>query len=131
MVSAMSSASTMIRPWSASVARCLPCTSVRIEFCAELNSSRFSSSGRSEATAIIIPKTVETSASSDRPPRISDRRSFFKRGRPGGGGSGRTVMSGRSRSLILRMEARSRHPGASAVIPRGGGGDRPHGGAGL
>ncbi len=67
MCGEMSRDGMMIRPWLASVARYVPWTSVSSEFCAFLNSSRFSSSGRSEATAIIIPKAVETSARIDRP----------------------------------------------------------------
>ena len=51
----------------------------------------FSSEGRSLATAIIIPNTVETRASVERPARISASRIFFSFGRPRalGGGTAR------------------------------------------
>ncbi len=63
---------------------------------------RFSSAGRSDETAIIIPKTVETSARAARPARISTSRSFFSRGRRWRGrrGKGRVVARGGSATLM-------------------------------
>jgi hypothetical protein len=54
----------------------LPLTSRSVEFFERLYSSRFSSEGRSWATAIIIPNTVETAPSMPRPATISARRSL-------------------------------------------------------
>jgi hypothetical protein len=62
----------------------------RIEFSAASNSAWFSSDGRSLATAISIPNTVETTASEHRPSNTNASRSFFSLGfvRRGGGGGG-------------------------------------------
>src|SRR4051794_34960424 len=57
----------------------------RTEFFALSYWARFSRLGRSLATAISIPKTVEISASTDRPPITRPRRSFFSFGFGGGG----------------------------------------------
>src|SRR3954451_16185941 len=63
----------------------LPLTSRKTEFLDRLYSWRFSREGRSWATAIIIPKTVETQASMPRPATIRARRSLYPRGRVSGG----------------------------------------------
>ena len=71
----------------------LPLASSRIEFFAALNSFCDSSAGRSWATAIIIPNTVETNASMEMPARIRPKRNRLSLGRdglplvPGGAGS--------------------------------------------
>ena len=57
-------------------ASCRPVSSSRTELREFLYSWRFSRLGRSWATAIIIPKTVETTASAARPARISAIRSL-------------------------------------------------------
>src|SRR5918998_4464223 len=55
------------------------------EFLERLYSARFSSGGRSLDTAIIIPKTVDTSARPASPARITARRSFLSFGLAGAG----------------------------------------------
>src|ERR1044071_2544758 len=68
----------MIRPWlEVSVVRRLPWTSVRIEFLRLATCGSCSSDGRSEATAIIIPKIVEITASAASGTRIARSRSFL------------------------------------------------------
>src|SRR4051812_17146057 len=71
------SLATWVRP--------LPASST--EFLAARYSALFSSAGRSLATAMSIPKTVETPASSVRPTATKPRRSFLSL-RLGGGGGG-------------------------------------------
>jgi hypothetical protein len=55
------------------------------EFSARSYWARFSRLGRSLATAISIPKTVEITARMERPPNTSPSRSFFSFGLRGGG----------------------------------------------
>src|SRR5687767_15115100 len=85
-----------------------PLTSRTTVFLEARNWAKFSSAGRSEATAIIIPKTVETPARMLRPTSTSAKRSFFIRGLPpppdplpiavgGGGGGGRVPAERRPR----------------------------------
>src|SRR4051812_37867414 len=58
-----------------------PLRSYSTELRARWNSARFSMSGRSAATAIIIPNAVDSSAMSERPATMSMSRSFLRRGR--------------------------------------------------
>src|SRR3954447_1089841 len=58
-----------------------PLRSYSTELRARWNSARFSMSGRSAATAIIIPNAVDRSAMSERPATMSRSRSFLRRGR--------------------------------------------------
>src|SRR6476659_5793540 len=58
-----------------------PLRSYSTEFRARWNSARFSMSGRSAATAIIIPNAVDRSAIRERPATMSRSRSFLRRGR--------------------------------------------------
>src|SRR5215210_6690598 len=58
----------------------------RTEFSAFLYSAWLSSAGRSLATAMSIPNTVETRARQARPKRMNASRSFFTRVRGGWGG---------------------------------------------
>ena len=62
------------------VASRVPLRSTMTEFSARSYWARFSSDGRSWATAIMIPKIHETSASSARPMKTRGARSFFSRG---------------------------------------------------
>ena len=79
----------MIRPWlEVSVVRRVPRMSVSTEFLRLATCGSCSSAGRSEATAIIIPKTVETTASSASGTRIASRRSFLTFVLTRGGGEG-------------------------------------------
>src|SRR4051794_34844727 len=79
------------------VASGLSLAETSVEFLALRYSARFSSAGRSLATAMSIPNTVETRASAARPRRISASRSFLSLGfRRGGEGllpSGWTIGS--------------------------------------
>ena len=85
MTGEMSSKPTRMREWLfVRTPSVRPCTSVSTEFRASWYSLRFSRSGRSEATAIIIPKAVETSASSASGTRMASSRSFLTRGGVGG-----------------------------------------------
>ena len=68
----------------------LPWSSTTTEFLASANSFLFSSWGRSRVIAIIIPKKVETIASSPRPRTRISRRSFLMR--PGLGLRGRRAL---------------------------------------
>jgi hypothetical protein len=60
-----------------SFAICSPVEANRVEFTAERSCAFASSCGSSVATAIIIPNTVEISASALRPSRTSASRSFL------------------------------------------------------
>jgi hypothetical protein len=62
-----------------------------MEFSARSYCARFSRLGRSLATAISIPKTVEMRARTDSPATTSARRSFFSLGLRGGGAAGGCV----------------------------------------
>ncbi len=88
MFAEMSSWSTRMRFWLpvrvASAGLFLP-SGKTWEFWARLNSALFSSAGRSLATAIIIPNTVETPARTSRPTTISVTRSFLTFGLALGG----------------------------------------------
>src|SRR5919198_1500238 len=96
--------------------RLWPCASRSTEFFAARYSLRFSRSGRSDATAIIIPKTVETIASSVSGRKIASSRSFFIRGRTGGGPGGGSwspnngVMLDPVSTLMRRVCKRPRGP---------------------
>jgi len=79
---AMSAAPTRI--WfllSERMASDRPRSSSRTDCLAFLNFCLFSSCGRSDATAIIIPKTVETKASIPSGTRMRASRTRFRRGR--------------------------------------------------
>src|SRR4051794_33685398 len=125
------SAEAMIRPWlEVSVEIRLPRTSSSTEFLRLATCGSCSSSGRSEATAIIIPKTVETTASTQTGSRIASSRSFFRRGltRGGsGGGSGTAARYGPVGSL-MRVGAPAEW-GAEQTAQ--GGGTSPANGLGL
>jgi hypothetical protein len=58
------------------------------EFSARSYCARFSRLGRSLATAISMPNTVEMNARSERPAITRARRSFFSFGLGGGGAAG-------------------------------------------
>jgi hypothetical protein len=104
--------------------------SMSSEFLASWYSLRFSRSGRSEATAIIIPKRVETIASSASGSRIASSRSFLTRGRGRGGSGGSRspnsgVMFDPVSTLMRRGGAASQ--AAAKSIALGGGGQRDGG----
>ena len=81
MTGAISSEATRMRPsLFVRVARRVPLRSTTIEFSARSYCARFSSFGRSWATAIMIPKIQETRASTPRPRITRAARSFFSRG---------------------------------------------------
>src|SRR4051812_35146288 len=94
-----------------------PWMSVTRELCASRNSCVVSRPFTSAATAIIIPKTVETSARSPSGTATSSTRSFLIRGRPRG------VSNGMGSAVRSLMAAAPRH--VSWLACRGGGRRRP------
>src|SRR3954468_5862438 len=111
------SSGTTTRFWSLRIPSGWPWMSVTRELCASRNSCVVSRPFTSAATAIIIPKTVEISASSPSGTATSRPRSFLIRGRPGG------VSNGRGSAVRSLMAAAPRH--VSWLACRGGGRRRP------
>ena len=93
---------------SARRAASCPVSSSRTELRAARNSFWASSSGRSCATAIIIPKTVETSASASRPASVSPRRNLWS--------CGRSPPRSSSRGRRVRCASGVRHRGGSSRL---------------
>src|SRR3954466_13882780 len=97
----------------------LPSAASRIEFLAARYSWRFSSAGRSLATAMSIPNTVETSASSPSRTSTVSRRIFFRR-RLGAAGAppfsevGCGPAAGLGRRVGVRGSCIGTNPGARA-----------------
>src|SRR5215218_765608 len=79
---------TRIRFWRDRTPSGLPLSSSRTEFFACLNSVRFSSCGRSRETAIIIPNTNDTKASSPIPAKMNRSLSHLSFGLGLGGSPG-------------------------------------------
>src|SRR3954471_5105706 len=132
----MSALPTRMRFWlPVSLAiRVWPSAASSTEFLAERNSALFSNEGRSLATAIIIPKTVDTQASTARPNRMKASRSFFTFGRGASGGpplaaiSEPSAAAGGRRSVGVGgsfIVGTPRTEGKSARVEHGGGGIRP------
>src|SRR3954447_4064825 len=101
-----------------------PLTSVRRELCATRKICVVSRPFTSAATAIIIPKTVEISASSPSGIATRNTRSFLTRARMLGGSNG---MGSAVRSLMLRAGG----AGGTRDCPAGRGGNWPGGFARL
>src|SRR3954468_9922209 len=101
---AMSSKPTRMRAWLlVSSPSCLPRTSVSTELRASWYSLRFSRAGRSEATAIIIPNSVEMTASATSGMSTASSRAFFTRGETSPAAScGNSGVMLDSRSSLMR-----------------------------
>src|SRR3954464_4974325 len=118
------SSGTTTRFWSLRIPSGWPWMSVTRELCASRNSCVVSRPFTSAATAIIIPKTVETSARSPNGTATRITRSFLIRGRPRGVSNG---MGSAVRSLMAvlrhgtsrgwRAGRGRRRPGWAARLP--------------
>src|SRR3954468_9934567 len=111
------SSGTTTRFWSLRIPSGWPWMSVTRELCASRNSCVVSRPFTSAATAIIIPNTVEISASSPSGTATSSTRSFLIRGRPRG------VSNGMGSAVRSLMAAAPRHVSWRGC--RGGGRRRP------